>query len=610
MHLSRLAGPAGAWIAGAVCVTTFVSAQAIPPTVVVEKNVEARMRDGVILRADVYRPDDAGRYPVLLQRTPYSKNAQGARTQFTAMAARGYVVISQDTRGRYTSDGVARPHDEAQDGFDTIAWARSLPYSNGRVGMWGGSYLATTQLLAATMRPAGLVALFPASSYSSRYDMVFQGGAFYLADGLSWNLGQAMDVRRRVLTPEVDRDGPIGLDAASRGTLDTDWLWHVPLKTMNARELQRFAPGYRQMLDHPSYDPFWETFDIEARHDRFEAPAYHLTGWYDTLLTGTLRNFTGLRARAANESARVHQRIVIGPWTHARPTLDSTSIGDVDFGPAAGFDADALRGRWFDYWLAGSEDTALRPAGSRDSALLRIDAPRVRLFVMGENVWRDEQEWPLARARATRFYLHSAGRANALGGDGRLSQSPPADESPDRYTYDPSNPVPTGAAGGYSRRPSDQREIEQRSDVLVYTSAPLVADLEVTGPLSLTLWIASSARDTDFTGKLVDVFPDGTARALTDGILRARYRHSKTTPELLTPGDPTEITIDLGATSNLFRAGHRIRLEVSSSNFPRFDRNPNTGGAFGEDAELHRADQTVFHDRARPSRLVLPVIPR
>jgi len=522
------------------------------------------------------------------------------------MAARGYVVVVQDTRGRYTSDGVARPHDEAEDGHDTVAWARSLPYANGRIGMWGGSYLATTQLLAATTRPEGLVALVPASSYASRYDMVFQGGAFYLADGLSWNLGQAMDVRRRVLTPGVDRDGPIGLDAASRRTLHDRWLWHLPLKTMNEMELRRFAPGYRQMLDHPTYDAFWETFDIEARHDRFETPALHITGWYDTLLTGTIRNFAGLRARAATETARRHQRIVIGPWTHARPTPDSRRIGDVDYGPAAGFDADAARDAWFEYWLAEaarSEDEALRLAA-------RIDAAPVRLFVMGENAWRDEPEWPLPRARQTPFYLRSNGRANTRAGDGTLSELPPADEPPDRFTYDPADPVPTGAAGGYSRRPTDQREIELRPDVLAYTSAPLAADLEVTGPLSLTLWIASSARDTDFTAKLVDVFPDGTARALTDGILRARYRQGRTTPELLSPGAPTGIRIDLGATSNLFRAGHRIRLEVSSSNFPRFDRNPNTGGVFGEDAELRRAEQTVFHDRTRPSRLILPVIPR
>jgi uncharacterized protein len=584
--------------AEAALLATVVIAFGANDAVRVEKNVEARMRDGVMLRADVYRPAADGTFPVLLQRTPYSKNEDGYVPGFRALAARGFIVVVQDTRGRYMSDGVARPHDEAEDGFDTIRWARTLPGANGKVGMWGGSYLATTQLLAATLQPDGLAALFPSSSYSSRYDMVFQGGAFYLNDGLGWNLGQSIDVRRRVLTPAVNRDQPIGLDREQRTLLRDRWLWHLPLKSIDALELSRFAPGYFDMLAHPSYDQFWERFDIEAKHRQFQAPAFHLTGWYDTLLTGTLRNFTGLRARAATDHARRNQRLVVGPWTHARPTLQSTKIEDVDYGPQAGFAAQQAYEQWFDRWLRG-----------RGAAGDQTSAP-VRIFVMGENRWRDEQEWPLARAKPTAFYLHSGGRANSLAGDGGLSTAAPAEEPADRYTYDPANPVPTGAIGGYSRIPSDQRPIERRTDVLVYSTPPLDRDLEVTGPLSVTLWIASSAPDTDFTAKLVDVHPDGTARAINDGILRARYRTSKSAPVLLTPGQPTEITIDLGATSNVFMAGHRIRLDVSSSNFPRFDRNPNTGGVFGEDAEVRRAAQTIFHDAARPSRLVLPVIPR
>jgi hypothetical protein len=238
-----------------------------------------------------------------------------------------------------------------------------------------------------------------------------------------------------------------------------------------------------------------------------------------------------------------------------------------------------------------------------------LGAP-IRLFVMGENRWRDEDEWPLARARATPYYLRSGGHANTLAGDGRLDPVIPGQEPADRYTYDPKDPVPTGESGGYSRAPMDRRAVEQRADVLVYTSAPLSNDLEVTGPVSLSLWITSSALDTDFTGTLVDVFPDGTARALSDGILRARYRNGKTASSLLTPGQPTEVTIDLGATSNVFRAGHRIRLEVSSSNFPRFDRNPNTGGVFGEDATVQVATQTILHDATHASRLMLPLVPR
>jgi putative CocE/NonD family hydrolase len=483
--------------------------------VTIEKNVAAAMRDGTLLRADVYRPQAPGRFPALLQRTPYSKNEKGSSQEFSELASHGFVVVIQDTRGRYMSDGMAKPHDEAEDGFDTIAWVAQLPYVNGKVGMFGGSYLATTQLLAATLKPPALVALFPSSSYASRYDMVFQGGAFYLKDGLGWNLGQAVDVRRRVLTPRADRDGPVDLSNAESKAFREQWLWHVPLKTMRALEIPRYAPGYFLLLDHPSYDAYWRTFDIEARHDQFQVPAYHLTGWYDTLLTGTLRNFSGLRAHAATEQALRYQRLVVGPWTHAEPTLHSTKIAGVDFGPDAGLDSKELMLRWFGYWLQDG-----------DRAIL--EAAPVRIFVMGENRWRDEQEWPLARAQSTAYYLSSGGHANTAASNGMLGRETSTDVSQDRFVYDPANPVPTGAQGGYSRTPSDQRDTEKRGDVLVYSTAPLREGIEVTGPISVKLWVASSARDTDFTAKLMDVLPDGTARALTDGILRTRYRESKT----------------------------------------------------------------------------------
>jgi putative CocE/NonD family hydrolase len=269
----------------------------------------------------------------------------------------------------------------------------------------------------------------------------------------------------------------------------------------------------------------------------------------------------------------------------------------VSFGTQAGFDSEALILEWFDYWLKN------KPTGV-------MARPPVRIFVMGANAWRNENEWPLSRAVKTPFYLHSDGGANTLTGNGTLTTTQPATEAADHFVYNPAKPVPTGLRGGYSRAPSDQREVEQRTDVLVYTSAPLEAPLEVTGPIAVELWASSSGTDTDFTAKLVDVHPDGSARALTDGILRARYRKSKTTPVLLTPGKAELMTIDVGATSNVFLPGHRIRLEISSSNFPRFDRNPNTGAPFGESAELRVATQTVLHDAQHPSRIILPVIPR
>ncbi|MFM7274057.1 MAG: CocE/NonD family hydrolase [Gammaproteobacteria bacterium] len=576
--------------------------------IVIEKNVEARMRDGTVLRADVYRMRDAARRPALLQRTPYSKNPGQQDSVYHRLARAGFVVVVQDTRGRYTSEGIAVPHDEGADGHDSIEWAATLPWVDSRVGTFGGSYSATTQLLAAPLQPPHLAALFPSASYASRHDMVFQGGAFYLADGLSWNLGQAMDTRRRALDPGADRDREIWLDAAQRESLEQEWIRALPLATVGEfseveQLLRRYSPGYFDLLAHPARDAWWDRFDVAARHARFSVPAYHLTGWYDSLLNGTLRNFAGLRNAAQDARARRNQRLVVGPWTHAHPTRESTRIGEVDFGPEAGLDTDALMIDWFRHWM---------PPGNAAADAQQADFPGapVRIFVMGENRWRDEQEWPLARARITAFHLASSGRANTLNGDGRLESAPCAACASDTYRYDPADPVPTGPSGAYSRAPLDMRTLEQREDVLVYSSAVLEDAVEVTGPVTLLLWAASSAPDTDFTARLVDVFPDGSARALTDGILRARYRNGPATAQPLTPDEVVELRIELGATSNLFLPGHRIRLEVSSSNFPRYDRNPNTGEPFATGARIEVARQTVFHDTVRPSRLLLPVIPR
>jgi putative CocE/NonD family hydrolase len=310
-----------------------------------------------------------------------------------------------------------------------------------------------------------------------------------------------------------------------------------------------------------------------------------------------MENFRGLRARAATEGARDGQRIVIGPWTHSGPTLESTSIGDVDFGPDAGLDYAGLLEAWYDHWLSDGDGAVM-------------DFGPVRLFVMGANVWRNEAAWPLERAVATPFYLRSGGAAGTSDTDGRLDREAAAGTEPaDHYRYDPADPVLTEASGGYSRVPFDPTPLQTREDVLVYTSAPMDEPLEVTGYIELVLWAASSALDTDFTARLIDVAPDGTARMLSDGILRARYRNGTDQPELLEPNEPTELRIDLLATSNVFLPGHRIRVHVSSSNFPRYDRNPNTGGDFASDSIVRPARQTIFHDRERPSHLLLPVVP-
>ena len=332
-------------------------------------------------------------------------------------------------------------------------------------------------------------------------------------------------------------------------------------------------------------------------------PAYHLGGWYDIFVSGTLANYIDMRQRAATEEARRGQKLIMGPWLHG--PLRGV-IGEVDFGFRAS-DASVLTydimWRWFDYWLKGIDNGIM-------------DDPPVRIFVMGRNRWREENEWPLARTVYTPFYLHSGGKANALHGDGVLSTKTPPAERRDQYAYDPRDPVPTRGGGlcchqgGLPPGAYDQRQIEERDDVLVYTTDPLEEDLEVTGPLKVVLYAASSAVDTDFTAKLVDVSPCGHARNIADGIVRACYRHSLRQPQLLAPGVIEEYTIHLGGTSNVFLARHRLRLEISSSNFPRFDRNPNTGHAVASEDEMVIATQTIYHDAQRPSHVVLPIIPQ
>jgi putative CocE/NonD family hydrolase len=380
------------------------------------------------------------------------------------------------------------------------------------------------------------------------------------------------------------------------------WFRATPLK-----EFPLFGEAalyFYDWLAHPDDDDYWARWNIEARHHTIRVPACNVGGWYDIFLGGTIRNFSGMRECGATLEARQGQKLILGPWFHTLPL--NNVAGEVNYGLAANaltMDMDGLHLRWFDYWLKGKKNGVL-------------EDPPVRIFVMGENRWRTENEWPLARAQYTKYYLHSGGKANSLRGDGVLSPELPHQEPADVYVADPRNPVPT-RGGGLCCWPAavpggafDQRAIEERSDVLVYTTPVLDRDVEVTGPIIVTLYAATSAVDTDFTAKLVDVHPDGYARNLTDGIIRGRYRESRRKATLLKPGEVYEYVIDLWATSNVFKAGHRLRLDIASSNFPRFDRNPQTGEASSEASRLEPALQRVFHDNLRPSHVVLPVIPR
>jgi putative CocE/NonD family hydrolase len=432
------------------------------------------------------------------------------------------------------------------------------------------------------------------------------GGALGLGTLVSWYLGAIAPDR---LLREIQA-GRRSAEDADRLLDDIDRLGtalrQLPLNRIGPlADDPSLAPGFLDVIANAENADYWASTDVAARYESVAVPALNIGGWYDIFLGGTLRNFVGMRERGGTESARRGQRLIMGPWLHG--PLGSVN-GEVDFGVRSAklvLDLEGIMLRWFDHWLKGEQNG--------------VDAePPVRVFVMGENRWRTEDHWPLARAVPTSYYLSSGGRANSLGGDGRLSQDPPTDLTPDHFLYDPRKPVPT-RGGPLCCSPAvlpggafDQRPVEERPDVLVYTSAPLDAAVEVTGPVTVHLWARSSAPDTDFTAKLVDVGPCGYARNLVDGIVRARYREGLDRPLLLNPGEVVEYVIDLWATSNVFLAGHRIRLEVSSSNFPRFDRNPNTGQPLGEAAEsdLQPALQTIYHDPARPSHVLLPIVPR
>ena len=576
----------------------------------VDRDVPIELRDGVVTYADVYRPAADGRYPVILQRTPYNKGLIGlslSQTDTLRAVERGYAVVIQDVRGRYTSEGDFNPfYQEMNDGYDSVEWAAAQPWSDGNVGMVGASYVGAVQWLAAVTAPPHLRAIVPIVTASDYYEgWTYQGGAFEWGFMVSWvppYLASEALVNKRFGSSgseELRRRLIAGLDNMAT-------LWNtLPLKDLPL--MRELAPYFHDWLGHPSRDEFWRAVSIQERYGSVRVPALNIGGWYDIFQGGTLRNFVGLRQQGGSKEAREGTQLLIGPWVHSNPT--SQAVGIVDFGTESSqgwtpvhYDIADEHLRFFDYWLKGIANGIDRDA-------------RIKLFVMGENTWRYENEWPLARTQFTNYYLHSDGHANSAAGDGTLSPREPGDERPDHYLYDPNNPVPT-MGGQLCCYPTqlpygafDQSAVERRADVLVYSTPPLERDVEVTGPITVNLWAITSAPDTDFTAKLVDLAPNGFARNLTDGIIRARYRQGTDQPRPISPGEPIQYTIDCWSTSNLFRAGHRILLEISSSNFPRFDRNANTGGSIAEETRLLKASQSIFHGRLRPSHLLLPVVP-
>jgi putative CocE/NonD family hydrolase len=566
--------------------------------IVIERNVLMKTRDGVTLHADVYRPAGDSTFPVLLQRTPYNKD--NGNTFALKAVAHGFMVVVQDVRGRYTSEGewYTFKH-EIDDGYDTVEWAAALPHSNGKVGMFGGSYVGATQMLAAISHPphlAGICPVVTASNYHENW--TYQGGALEQWFDESWTSGLAQDTANRVL-----KDDTNALVASTVLPLTSYPVFNMQSVPNGADLTQSLAPYFLDWLAHPTFDSYWKQWAIDQNYANIQVPALTIAAWYDIFQGGSLRNYVGLRDHAGNPAARSGQRLLVTIGGHAGT---GQKIGDVDFGPAAAdYDENDLTLAWYDYLFLGKQNQFSDPAHP------------VRLFVMGANKWRDEDSWPLTAAKATSYYLASGGKANADSGDGTLDHAASQSRTADTFVYDPANPVPT--TGGplccdgqhEPAGPRDQKTVEARSDVLVYSTPPLESDLEVTGPVTLDLFAKSSAVDTDFTAKLVDVWPNGFSQNLTEGILRASFRENTLgDPKPITPGQVYEYKIDLWSTSIVFLRGHRIRLEVSSSNFPRFDRNLNTGHSAADSSSFVKATNTVLHDAEHPSALILPVLPK
>ena len=564
---------------------TLTAAQSTQPAptpkeavVKIDFNQRVPMRDRVELSADVYRPQAAGRYPVILSRTPYTKTSGSTFRIAKYFVANGYVFVAMDVRGRGDSDGTFVPYKaDGLDGYDAIEWCAAQPWSTGKVGTLGGSYNGVIQWLTAVHQPPHLAAMIPMVSPSDPF-VEFPTG-LPIPQLLSWY--------------------HITAGKVSQNMEAVDWTklyWHLPIFTMD-EAMGRPNKNWKDFVEHSKLDSYWEPLRYQNKFDRVKVPVLGISGWYDDEQIGTPLNFAGMTSKTIDEKVRRSLRLLMGPWPHA---INSTSkLGEVDFGPTATIDLNNTWLRWFDYWLKGTDNGVMQ------------EAP-VRIFVMGENVWRNENEWPMARTKWTKYFLSSGGRANTLGGNGSLSMTEPATEGTDTYKYDPANPVPFLTSPSFAQigGPDDYRKVEEREDVLVYSTEPLLEEMEVCGPIKVKLFASSSARDTDFMAKLIDVWPNGFAQRLTDGMVRARFREGMDKPSLIEPGRVYGYDIDLWNTCQLYKKGHRVRLEISSSAFPKYDRNLNTGEQLGKTTAMQVAEQKIYQGSGRASYVLLPLVPR
>ena len=537
-------------------------------------NVMVPMRDETRLATDLYFPGGEGPWPAIVTRTPYNKTSPALSAITSAWNAKGYAFVTQDARGRGDSEGEFTPYEnEGRDGHDTIEWIAQQDWCDGNVALFGGSYGARSGWFTALEQPEHLVAMVILVSPSDPF--------------VEWPTSD--------MTPMMVSWHRLVSGRVLQNVQGIDWTEvyeHLPLIELDVKA-GFDSPSWKDSLSHPTLDDHLKARRYQTRFEELDIPVLHVSGWYDDEQIGTPLNFVGMSTKARSQSARDAQRLLMGPWGHG--VNAGQKLGEVDFGPTATIDLWGYAARWLDARLGRGDD----------------DVPRVRIFVMGSNEWRDEAEWPPARTRYTDFFLHSGGAANSRFGDGRLSTAASdGDEPSDAYTYDPARPVPfiTDLTSSQLGGPDDYSAIAQRGDVLCYTSAPLEFDTEVTGPIKLVLFASSSAVDTDFTGMLIDVHPTGFWQRLCDGVVRARFREGFEQEVLMEPGTVYEFEIDLWNTSQVFKAGHRIGLLIASSAFPKYDRNLNTGEPIATATRMVQAENSVFHDASHPSRLVLPLI--
>ncbi len=563
--------------------------------VTMERDAVATMRDGTKLRADIYRPEALTELPVLLIRGPYDKRiglSSFANAHPSWYVERGYIVVVQDVRGRFASGGDFYPFlHEMEDGYDSVEWAGRLEGSNGDVGMLGFSYLGATQLFAAVMRPPSLKAIAPGFTASQYYDgWTYNSGALAVAFVCYWANLLALGTAMR----HGDEAGANSL-AASLGSAP-DWFWSLPLSDYAPLQGE-YAPYFYDWIEHHTYDDYWRRWSIDEDYSRIDVPALHFGGWYDVFLSGTVKNYVGIRADGGSPETRRHQKLLLGPWPH----MPWTPMGPSGFDGPSTNTIDDWTIRFFDQVRKG-KDTGV------------FNHP-VTVFTV-DGSWRDLDDWPAKNVTVRNWFAHSDGRANSKFGDGTLSEIIPDDESPDIFVYDMG--VPTPSLGGHSccfdsitpMGPADQHAAEVSRMMLVYTSDPFAEDTEILGDVSVTLYAASTALDTDFTARLCVVDSVGRSTNLQEGIARVRYRNSLSEPELMTPGEIYEITIDLGPVGARISAQSRLRLDISSSDFPQWDRNLNTGGTPLHEGPMEAvpATQTVFHDNNYPTRVRIPII--